>query len=148
MKNPIRKLIILTITILILLPSLALSQDKPRVLVSSFIIKYTEWDNFQEIMEKYWVPAFDKLVDDGTALSWGYLDHLWGDEWNFVIHMTVKDFASVQSAWNEGTKNFNELAPEEVQNNIFGMIQEHKDNMYVGSHFYDGTQKMEIEEKE
>ncbi|MEE9189805.1 MAG: hypothetical protein V3U16_03445 [Candidatus Neomarinimicrobiota bacterium] len=137
MKSPFQRLIIVTIGILVILPSLAISQDKPTVVVSSFMIKLSDRTVYIEDTDKYWVPAFDKLVDEGKLLSWGYLTHDLGDEWNFVFHYTAKDFASYESAWQEGLATFLDSKSEEDVKTL-PMIQAHKDNIYTGQHFYDG----------
>ena len=138
MKNPIRHIIIVTIAILIILPSHAVSQDKPTVVVSSHMVNFSDRDKFIEDTDEYWVPAFDKLVDEGKLYSWGYLEHAWGDEWSFVFHFTAKDFASFQSAWGEGLATYLDGHPEEADIESFSIIQAHKDNIYTGHHFYDG----------
>ena len=95
MKNPIRHIIIVTIAILIILPSHAESQDKPTVVVSSHMVNFSDRDKFIEDTDEYWVPAFDKLVDEGKLYSWGYLSSAWSDEWSLIIHYTAKDFVLI-----------------------------------------------------
>jgi hypothetical protein len=143
MKQSFRTVILVALSILLVLP--AFGQDeaekekaKPTVVVSSNKVPLAKMDRYVELTNKYWAPAFDKLVDDGKLWSWGYITHAWGDEWNVVVHYTATDFATFQSAWSEGLEGVFESIPEEESGELIGMIKAHKDGIYTGEHFYDG----------
>ncbi len=146
MNNTMQKVFTSVLLALIIIPSFIIAQDnedgkekfKPTVVVSSNIVPLATMNRYVELTDKYWVPAFDKLVNDGKLFSWGYLTHAWGDEWNVVVHYTAKDFATFQSAWSEGLTAFLDIAPEEDSSELIGMISAHKDGIYTGQHFYDG----------
>ena len=74
-------------------------------------------------------PILDEMVRDGRLLSWGVLDHLWGDEWNVVIYYTAADLAAFNAAFSEVGRRLTQRQP----NFMTGLGQyctEHKDNIY------------------
>ncbi len=146
MKKQTIKGLTLLLVIILFVPIVGFAQDsddtkkefKPTVVISQNIIPLTMMGRYLEITNEYWAPGFDKLVDEGKLINWGYITHAWGDEWNVVVHYVAKDFATFQNAWNEGLKSFTESAPEEVGDELIGMISAHKDGIYTGQHYYDG----------
>jgi hypothetical protein len=152
MNKTMKRVIASVLFLLIILPGFVSAQDsdeakkklKPTVVISQHMVPLAKMDRYVEITDEYWTPVFDKLVDEGKLINWGYITHAWGDEWNIVVHYVAKDFATFQKAWGEGIKSFTESAPEEISNEIIGMISAHKDGIYTGQHFYDGhSQNME-----
>jgi hypothetical protein len=145
-EKTMKRVIASVLLLLIILSGFVIAQDsdeakkkvKPTVILQQNIVPLAKMGRFVEIMNEYWAPVCDKLVDEGKLLSWGYMTHAWGDEWNIVEHYTAKDFATFQKAWGEGYKSFTENAPEEVQDEVGGMHTRHKDNIYTGQHYYDG----------
>ncbi len=141
-----KRVITSVLLLLIITSGFVIAQDsdeakkkfKPTVVVSQNMVPLAKMGRFVEITNEYFVPAFDKLVDEGKLMGWGYLTHAWGDEWNVVIHYTAKDFATFEKAWGEGIKSLIESAPEEVTDEQMGMLLAHKDSIYTGQHSYDG----------
>ena len=146
MKKQAIKGITLLLVILLFVPYIGFAQDgddakkqpKPTVVISQNMVPLAQMGRYVELSNKYWAPAFDKLVDEGKLFSWGFLTHAWGDEWNIVVHYVAKDFATFQSAWNEGLKTFSDSIPEELNDEMTSMISAHKDGIYTGQHYYDG----------
>ena len=62
MKNPIRHIIIVTIAILIILPSHAVSQDKPTVVVSSHMVNFSDRDKFIEDTDEYFLHLPESVL--------------------------------------------------------------------------------------
>lgn len=144
MNNQAIKGITLFLIILLFVPYFGFAQDsekpmKPTVVISQNMVPLADMGRYVELSNKYWAPAFDKLVDDGKLLSWGFITHAWGDEWNVLVHYAAKDFASFQSAWQEGLKSFTESVPEELNDEMTKMILAHKDGIYTAQHYYDGS---------
>jgi hypothetical protein len=111
---------------------------KATVVISQNMVPLAQVGRYVELTKQYWAPAFDKLVDDGKLFSWGFITHAWGDEWNVVVHYVAKDFASFESAWNEGISAFYEDTPEEINDEMINLIEAHKDGIYTAQHYYDG----------
>ena len=152
MNKTMKRVIASALLMLIIIPGFISAQDsdegkkkvKPTVVISQNMIPLADMGRYVELTNEYWAPGFDKLVDEGKLISWGYITHAWGDEWNVVVHYVAKDFATFQKAWGEGLKSFTENAPEEANNELIDMIQAHKDGIYTGQHYYDGhSQNME-----
>jgi len=146
MKKQAIRGVTLLLVIILFVPIVGLAQDsndskkkfKPTVVISENMVPLAKMESYVELTNEYWAPSFYKLVDEGKLISWGFLTHAWGDEWNIVVHYVAKDFATFQNAWNEGLKSFSESAPEEASDELIGMISAHKDGIYTGQHFYDG----------
>ena len=146
MKTQATKGIVLFIVVILFVPFVAFAQDseevkknpKATVVISQNMVPLAKMGRYVELSNKYWAPAFDKLVDDGKLFSWGFLTHAWGDEWNVVVHYAAKDFASFESAWQEGLKTFTESIPEELNDEMIELILAHKDGIYTAQHYYDG----------
>ncbi len=141
-----KRVITSVLLLLIILSGFVIAQDsdeakkkfKPTVVHSQNMIPLAKMSRYVEITNEYWVPVFDKLVDEGKLLSWGFMTHAWGDEWNVFFHYSAKDFAAFEKAWGEGIKSAFENAPEEVTDELMGMILAHKDSFFTGQHYYDG----------
>ena len=145
MKRVIASLLLL----LIILPGFVFAQDsdeakkksKPTVVLSYFMVPFTQMGRYMELTNEYWAPGFDKLVDEGKLIKWSYMTHAWGDEWNIVVRYVAKDLATFEKTWGEAYKSFTESAPEEVRSEWIGMILAHKDNIYTGQYYYDGNKE-------
>ena len=146
MNKTMKRLVASVTFMLIILPGYVFAQDgddakkefKPTVVISQNIVPLAQMGRYVELTNEYWAPSFDKLVDEGKLISWGFITHAWGDEWNIVIHYVAKDIATFENAWSEGLKSFSESAPEEASDELIGMISAHKDGIYTGQHYYDG----------
>ena len=146
MNKTMKRLVASVTFLLIILPGYVFAQDgddakkefKPTVVISQNIVPLAQMGRYVELTNEYWAPSFDKLVDEGKLISWGFITHAWGDEWNIVIHYVAKDFETFQNAWSEGLKSFTESTPEEASDELIGMISAHKDGIYTGQHYYDG----------
>lgn len=144
MKKQAIRSISLFVIILLLVPYIGFAQDsekpvKPTVVISQNMVALADMGRYVELSNKYWAPAFDKLVDEDKLISWGFITHAWGDEWNVVVHYVAKDFATFQSSWMEGLKSFSESIPEELNDEMTRMIKAHKDGIYTAQHYYDGS---------
>ena len=63
--------------------------------------------------------------------------------WYYIVHLTVKDFTLVKSAWREGVQNYINSVPDEIADKAQKLIQAHKDNLYTKHYYYDGISKKE-----
>ncbi len=141
-----KRVIASVLLLLIILSGFVIAQDsdeakkksKPTVIMSQNMIPLAKIDRYVEINNEYFAPVLDKLVDEGKLIGWGYLTHAWGDEWNILVYYSAKDFATFQKAWGEGINSSIENAPEEVTDELMGMILAHKDSFFTGQHYYDG----------
>lgn len=146
MLKPIKTILVALLLLVFFVPNSINAQTddesekmmKPTTVVSHHMVSLSKVGRFTELTNKYWVPSFDKLVDDGKLFSWGFMTHAWGDEWNLVFHYTAKDFATFEKAWQEGYANFAKNVPEDEEGELSEMIQAHKDGIYTDQHFYNG----------
>ncbi len=141
-----KRVIASVLLLLIILSGFVIAQDsdeakkksKPTVIISQNMVPLNKVSRYVEITNEYFVPAFDKLVDEGKLMGWGYLTHAWGDEWNILVYYSAKDFATFEKAWGEGIKSFIENTPEEVADEQIGMLLAHKDSFYTAQYSYHG----------
>ncbi len=141
-----KRVITSVLLLLIITSGFVIAQDsdeakkkfKPTVVIMQNMIPFAKMSRYMEITNEYWAPGFDKLVDEGKLIKWSYMTHAWGDEWNIVVRYVAKDVATFEKTWGEAYKSFTESAPEEVSDQMIGMISAHKDGIYTGEYFYDG----------
>lgn len=130
------------LVVLLLTPFFGFAQDNAEpeqiVVISQNMVPLSQMGRYVELMKQYWAPAFDKLVDEDKLDSWGLLTHAWGDEWNVVVHYSAKDFATFESAWEEGIADFVANTPEEINAEAINLIQAHKDGIYTEQYYYNG----------
>ena len=67
----------------IILSSGHLIAQGPTVVLSQNKCDYRELENLNQTMAEISGPILNNLVDQGKLLSWGVLQHGWGDEWNW-----------------------------------------------------------------
>jgi hypothetical protein len=119
----------------IILSSGHLIAQGPTVVLSQNKCDYRELENLNQTMAEISGPILNNLVDQGKLLSWGVLQHGWGDEWNWNIYYVAKDHITFLNAWNEYITQVSEDDPR-FQSNFFSRCFEHKDAIYsetVGS---------------
>lgn len=69
----------------------AAQQPTSGVVVSENICDFGAIDDLNTMVREHWAPVLDRAVREGTLTSWGVLNHLWGNEWNWVIYYGVPD---------------------------------------------------------
>jgi hypothetical protein len=88
-------------------------------------------------------PVMNALVDEGLVATWGYLNHAWGDEWNWAWFMYTKDHAAFLKAWDEMVRRVSD-----ADSTAFPMltkdVKRHRDNLYYLRHLK-GREPMEGE---
>ncbi|MDX1700516.1 MAG: hypothetical protein R3250_07865 [Melioribacteraceae bacterium] len=103
--------------------------ETPMLVVSFQKVKMADMSKAEKLFEDNFAPILNAMVDEGYLLSWGRFVHAWGDEWNLNNWYTAKDMESFSAFWTEYTKRIG--AENEAWEKLRGMIQEHKDNIYV-----------------
>jgi hypothetical protein len=78
-------------------------------------------------------PVLDEMVKEGRLLSWGTLEHSWGDEWNFVIYYTATSNSAFFNAWSEVVRRLGQRRPQFLAE-FAGLCSEHRDNLYAVMH--------------
>jgi len=123
---------------LLLLTAPALAQQQPAQLGSQQPVhvlslwrcpaenvpKLTEYNNANL------VPVLDRLVRDGKLDSYGFLRHLWGDEWNVGTFYHARNTAAFFAAYDELVLQVRQKDPNYPQS-VQPLCTEHKDSIYL-----------------
>lgn len=99
------------------------------VVVSSQICAADKLEQFNQFWKQTAGPVLEDLVRQGKLMSWGVLEHAWGDEWNSVIYYTARDLNAFNSAWNDFFARLSQREPAVMQR-FAGWCSAHKDNIY------------------
>ena len=134
MKKIIQIIAALFIFSLAVNSTFAQEAETPLLVVSFQKVKMSDMSKAEELFDKNFAPILNAMVDEGYLLGWGRFVHAWGDEWNLNNWYTAKDMESFSAFWNEYTKRIG--AENEAWEQLRGMIQEHKDNIYVITNQY------------
>jgi hypothetical protein len=134
MKRLIQIFAVLFIFTLAVETALAQEAETPMLVVSFQKVKMSDMSKAEDLFDKNFAPILNSMVDDGYLLSWGRFVHAWGDEWNLNNWYTAKDMESFSAFWNEYIKRIG--TENEAWEKLRGMIQEHKDNIYVITNQY------------
>ena len=119
--------------ILFVLPTLAqdaVDETEPGFFVlNQYKIPFAKLPAMQAYQDSIFTPVFDELIDEEKLMHWGLLTHAWGDEWNYNWFFITEDHRSFLDFWDEFFERVDERFPG-WQEDVFPLIDEHKDNMY------------------
>jgi len=97
--------------------------------MSQNMVSLSDVSELNVLSDSLFVPILSELVDEGKLLSYGLLDHAWGDEWNYNVYYVTKDHAAFIEFFNEYVKRVTEKHPDALPK-VISLIKAHKDNMY------------------
>lgn len=84
-----------------LCPTTALAQDednRPFIYATYFNCNPSGEDRADKIVEDVWKRIYDKAVDDGDIISWGWLAHHTGGKWRRLNYYTAGDVEALLAA--------------------------------------------------
>lgn len=111
-------------------PAQPAAQQAPGILVvSAQKCRFTALENFKRLMREDAAPVLNDLVKQGRLISWGVLEHAWGDEWNMVIYYSARDLNTFQAAMTDYFGQLMKKDPQLMQK-FESYCSEHKDNVY------------------
>jgi hypothetical protein len=84
---------------------------------------------YNHLVDSLMRPVMNALVDEGLVATWGYLNHAWGDEWNWAWFMYTKDHAAFLKAWSEVVKRVAD-ADSTSWSQLTKPVKRHRDNLY------------------
>ena len=86
-------------------------------------------DDMAKATEEKWGQVLNEVVAEGKWISWGVLEHAWGDEWNWNPYYVAESREAFFEGWSLMIKKMQEKHPDylkETRKYCF----EHKDSMY------------------
>ncbi|HEX6559897.1 MAG TPA: hypothetical protein VF021_10555 [Longimicrobiales bacterium] len=116
-------------------PSVSIAQQQqpamqPGVVVVSYQkCAFDKLPEFNQFWKQTVGPLLDEQVKQGKLLSWGMLEHSWGDEWNSVLYYTARDLNTFDSSFGEVFSRLLQKEPNLMQR-FSTWCTEHKDNIY------------------
>lgn len=117
------------------LASPATAQDEAGapmgVVVSQQICSFAVLDDLNEMVREYWAPVLDRAVSEGVLTGWGVLNHLWGDEWNWVIYYSGPNAGGLTQVVSGLLGEIIEGMPGDPMEDLANMCSAHRDNVYV-----------------
>lgn len=121
-----------------LLVLFATSSSAQTMMMNYNKVHYKDQTKAYTLFETYFVPEFDKMVDQGKISNFGLLGHGWGDEWNMNYFITAKTQQELMHTFSEVFKATRQSMGAEKWNEFMALIVEHKDNLYDVRHYHDG----------
>jgi hypothetical protein len=106
---------------LLILPTLATAQEEatPLTWVGMMHVKPGSGPLFEKAFEKYNKPYFDKLVADGSAISWGLGYEMAGPGgYDYVVWITVPGWAGIGAVESMFDARYEEMSEEELMQMI------------------------------
>ena len=104
-------------------------QAQPVVVFSQNKCHYDRLGDLTKMMEDEGAEVLNGLVAEGKLLSWGVLQHMWGDEWNYNLYYVSPDVPTFLEAFDLYISRWREKNPEAIQS-FWEMCFEHKDAIY------------------
>ena len=89
-----------------------------------------------KLIDEYFTPVWNQLVDEKMIISYSVMTHGWGDEWNLNYMIVTENHEAFLKAWGEGFKRIRNTMPQEKWNELMKYTIEHKDNLYSLRHHY------------
>jgi hypothetical protein len=121
---------ILALTLVVASSNFASAQEAPQPgVVAVQYFKCQDVAAFDRIVETAWLPQVRRALEEGRLLSWGQLDHFWGDEWNRVLYNTAADIQTFHAVFDDIFRAVSAEHPE-MSRDIARACSEHKDNIY------------------
>lgn len=63
------------------------------------------------IMNQVFAPIYDRHVEEGAILGWGWVEHQVGGPWRRIVTLTADDTPAVMQAWGDITNAIREEHP-------------------------------------
>ncbi|MCZ7557027.1 MAG: hypothetical protein M5R41_11570 [Bacteroidia bacterium] len=106
-------------------------RPEPKFMAINFNkVKMTDMSALQKIWFEQAVPILNDLVREGKLVSYGLMEHAWGDEWNFNFFFVTKDHKAHLDFFDMYIERLRKKYPD-TMGEYLSKIIEHKDNMYT-----------------
>jgi hypothetical protein len=131
-----RHLTLPLLALLVLAPQTTQAQDAPRerqtgfMMMNQHVCPLQGLGRVHEITDTYITPIFEEMRQAGEIRSWGFLDHAWGDEWNFNFYVITENRETFFNAWNSFMRRAEERHPG-IGLEFASLCTMHRDNLYV-----------------
>lgn len=107
------------------------AQEPMGAVVSLQMCSPAALDDLNESVREYWAPVLDRAVSEGVLTGWGVLNHLWGDEWNWVVYYTGPDPSGLTRVVEGLLGEIIGGMPGDPMEDYSSKCSAHKDNVYV-----------------
>lgn len=125
-------------TLLSLLIIISVKAQSPTIVFSQNKCDYGKLDDLRKKSKEVMAPILNDLVQKGTLLNWGILEHSWGDEWNWNIYYAAKDIPTFLEAFDSFVSEGQKKDPQFISD-LWSVCFEHKDAMYQESLGYNSS---------
>jgi len=113
-----------------LLISFTLSAQNGFVMLNQNKVEFANQGKAFKLIDDYFSPVWNDLVNEGKLYSYQVMTHLWGDEWNLNYIIVAESHEKFLTAWSEGFRRIRTSMPPEKWDELFEYTIEHKDNLY------------------
>jgi hypothetical protein len=113
-----------------LLFSFTLLAQNGFVMLNQNKVEFANQGKAFKLVDDYFSPVWNDLVNEGKIYSYQVMTHLWGDEWNLNYIIVAESHEKFLSAWSEGFRRIRSSMPPEKWDELFEYTIEHKDNLY------------------
>ena len=108
------------------------------VMLNQNKVEFSNQGKAFKLVDEYFNPVWNQLVDEKMIISYSVMTHGWGDEWNLNYMIVTENHEAFLKAWSEGFKRIRNTMPQEKWNELMNYTIEHKDNLYSLRHHYSG----------
>ena len=116
--------------IFIFLSSSILFAQNGFVMLHQNKVEFANQGKAFKIVDEYFSPVWNDLVNEGKIYSYQVITHLWGDEWNLNYIIVAESHEKFLSAWSEAIRRVSSSTPPEKIKELSEYTIEHKDNLY------------------
>ncbi|MFN1834953.1 hypothetical protein AB2B38_006805 [Balneola sp. MJW-20] len=130
--NQLKQVLSALVVLLILFGSTGYAQDQSvteYAYVADFKINYGDMMDWMESHYEYTVPVLNSLQEDGIITGWSVWQHNTGSDYNWRMVFNTSGWANINNFWN----TYFERMPAEAMESSMGMIEAHRDNIYVSA---------------
>ena len=106
------------------------------VMLNQNKVEFSNQGKAFKLIDEYFTPVWNQLVDEKIIISYSVMTHGWGDEWNLNYMIVTKNHETFLMAWSEGFKRIRNTMPQEKWDELMKYTIEHKDNLYSLRHHY------------
>ena len=106
------------------------------VMLNQNKVEFSNQGKAFKLVDEYFNPVWNQLVDEKMIISYSVMTHAWGDEWNLNYMLVTENHEAFLKAWSEGFKRIRNTMPQEKWNELMKYTIEHKDNLYSLRHHY------------
>ena len=118
------------INVFTLLFSFTLLAQNGFVMLNQNKVEFANQNKAFKLVDNYFSPVWNDLVNEGKIYSYQVMTHLWGDEWNLNYMIVAESHEKFLQAWSEGFRRIRSSMPPEKWDELFEYTIEHKDNLY------------------